>query len=165
MAAREAPPGATAAPPAAAAAAPSPRPPLKVGMTLDIQPGRLDEYRRRHDEIWPEVRAALRAAGLTNISLWAWPGGGRLFYYGEYAGAGPFDEAMARYAASPRVAEWEALMHTYQRRVVPGPRGGGGGEGAGGGGGRGEGGGEGGGGGGEGSVWWRPMELVYSSDF
>lgn len=102
-------------------------PKLKVAMTLDIQEGRLAEYKAQHDAIWPEVRAALAAAGLTNISLWAWPrpesgSGGRLFYYGEYVGEAPFDEAMARYAAAPRIAEWEALMHTYQKKL-PGPAG------------------------------------------
>ncbi|KAI8477509.1 MAG: hypothetical protein J3K34DRAFT_477037 [Monoraphidium minutum] len=111
-------------------------------MTLDIQGGKIAEYKARHDEIWPEVRAALAAAGLTNLSLWAWPHGGRLFYYAEYVGAAPFEEAMAEYAKAPRIAEWEALMHSYQQQLP-------------------------GGGGGEGgkSVWWQPMECVYSSDF
>jgi L-rhamnose mutarotase len=120
--------------------------PLKVGMTLDIAPGQLADYKQRHDEIWPEVKAALRDAGLTNISLWALPQDGRLFYYGEYVGAEPFEDAMARYAKAPRVAQWEELMHTYQRQLLGG-------------------GGDGDGDGGGGDVWWRPMELVYSSDF
>jgi L-rhamnose mutarotase len=31
--------------------------------------GREDEYQRRHDEIWPELVAALRDAGVHNYSL------------------------------------------------------------------------------------------------
>jgi L-rhamnose mutarotase len=111
----------------------------------------LAEYRSQHNTIWPEVKAALAGVGLTNISLWAWPGGSRLFYYAEFVGEEPFEEAMARYAGMPRIAEWEALMHSYQRRLVPAA---------------GEGGEGGQGGDGEGaSVWWRAMECVYSSDF
>jgi L-rhamnose mutarotase len=111
--------------------------------TAPLHPPQLAEYKRHHDEIWPEVRAALEAAGLTNISLWCWPAGGRLFYYAEFVGAEPFDEAMAKYAQAPRIQEWEELMHTYQRQL-PGD-GGVGGEG--------------------GGVWWQPMQRVYSSDF
>ena len=30
----------------------------------------LDEYIRRHDEIWPEMAASLREAGITNYTIW-----------------------------------------------------------------------------------------------
>lgn len=108
----------------------------------------LEEYKQHHDAIWPEVREALRSVGLTNISLWAWPPGGRLFYYAEYIGSEPLDAAMARYAAMPCIAEWEELMHTYQRQLpVPGKDGSSRDAGQ------------------DGSVWWHPMDCVYSSDF
>jgi len=122
--------------------------PLKVGMTLDIADGKLDEYKQHHDRIWPAVRTALAAQGLTNVSLWVWPPGGRLFYYAEYVGEQPFDQAMQRYASMERIQEWEELMHTYQKQlVVEGEEGGGGSS------------------SGSSSVWWRPMDCVYSSDF
>ena len=34
-----------------------------------LNPGAKDEYRRRHDEIWPELADLLRAAGITNYSI------------------------------------------------------------------------------------------------
>lgn len=37
--------------------------------TFEIRPGTEDEYKRRHDEIWPELVAAMREAGFRNYSL------------------------------------------------------------------------------------------------
>ncbi|HVW18858.1 MAG TPA: L-rhamnose mutarotase [Solirubrobacteraceae bacterium] len=36
---------------------------------FEIYPGQEDEYKRRHDEIWPELVADIKAAGLRNYSL------------------------------------------------------------------------------------------------
>jgi L-rhamnose mutarotase len=36
---------------------------------LRVRPDRLDEYRRRHMKVWPEMRAALSRAGWRNYSL------------------------------------------------------------------------------------------------
>ena len=36
---------------------------------FEIRPGAEVEYRRRHDDIWPEAVAAIRRAGLRNYSL------------------------------------------------------------------------------------------------
>lgn len=38
--------------------------------TARILPGMLEEYVRRHDQIWPEMAAALRESGITNYSIW-----------------------------------------------------------------------------------------------
>ena len=37
--------------------------------TLRVRPDRLDEYRARHERVWPEMLMALRDAGWTNYSL------------------------------------------------------------------------------------------------
>jgi L-rhamnose mutarotase len=34
-----------------------------------LHPGQRDEYRRRHDEIWPELKALLKQAGVSNYSI------------------------------------------------------------------------------------------------
>ncbi|WP_108398881.1 L-rhamnose mutarotase [Devosia submarina] len=36
---------------------------------LTIRPGRIAEYRRRHNEIWPEMLAALRASGIVHYDI------------------------------------------------------------------------------------------------
>jgi L-rhamnose mutarotase len=36
---------------------------------MKLKPGALDEYRRRHDELWPELAQALRDAGIYDYSI------------------------------------------------------------------------------------------------
>lgn len=35
-----------------------------------LKPGMRDEYKRRHDEIWPEMADELRKAGVRNYTIW-----------------------------------------------------------------------------------------------
>ncbi|MGB6200092.1 MAG: L-rhamnose mutarotase [Candidatus Acidiferrales bacterium] len=44
--------------------------PLKrVCFLLKVKPDRLEEYKRRHADVWPEMREALHKAGWYNYSL------------------------------------------------------------------------------------------------
>jgi len=36
---------------------------------MKLKPGHAEEYRRRHDEIWPELAATLRNAGIYDYSI------------------------------------------------------------------------------------------------
>lgn len=36
---------------------------------LTIRPGQIAEYRRRHDEIWPEMSEALKASGIVHYDI------------------------------------------------------------------------------------------------
>ena len=37
--------------------------------TFEIRPGAEDEYKRRHDEIWPELVEVIQGSGVSNYSL------------------------------------------------------------------------------------------------
>lgn len=41
----------------------------RVCFTFDIYEGAEDEYKKRHDEIWPELVEVIQSAGLKNYSL------------------------------------------------------------------------------------------------
>jgi L-rhamnose mutarotase len=41
----------------------------RVCFLLQVRPERLEEYRARHRDVWPEMLAALREAGWRNYSL------------------------------------------------------------------------------------------------
>jgi L-rhamnose mutarotase len=41
----------------------------RVAFLLGLKPGTEDEYRARHDAIWPEMSALLTEAGLRNYSI------------------------------------------------------------------------------------------------
>ena len=36
---------------------------------MKLKPGLTEEYKRRHDEIWPELAQVLRAAGISDYSI------------------------------------------------------------------------------------------------
>lgn len=110
--------------------------PLRMAMTLDIKPGKFQEYFDHHQKVWPEIQDALRIVGVRNLSLWNWQN--RLFYYCEYVGEKPFEEAMEEYSAMPKVQEWEELMHQYQQKL-PGDNVGG-------------------------DVWWQPCTMIVHQD-
>ena len=42
----------------------------KYAWKAKIQPGTLDEYIKRHDEIWPEMIEELKKAGIRNYTIW-----------------------------------------------------------------------------------------------
>lgn len=37
--------------------------------TMRLKPGTVEEYKRRHDELWPELAVALREAGISDYSI------------------------------------------------------------------------------------------------
>ncbi len=41
----------------------------KYAFRMKLNPGMQAEYKRRHDEIWPELEAALREAGVRDYSI------------------------------------------------------------------------------------------------
>ena len=71
-----------------------------------IKPGMKDEYKRRHDEIWPEMVALLKSAGIRNYTIWS--DGETLFGYYECEQGIEFAERTQ--AGSPIVDRWNAYM-------------------------------------------------------
>lgn len=63
------------------------------------------EYKRRHDEIWPEMLAALRAAGMHNYSIFR--DGSTLYAYLEVE---DLEQMTAALADDPVNARWQAYM-------------------------------------------------------
>ena len=44
--------------------------PEKIAFRMNLFPGRAAEYRKRHDEIFPELATALKDAGVSDYSIW-----------------------------------------------------------------------------------------------
>jgi L-rhamnose mutarotase len=78
----------------------------RVCFRLRVDPAQLDEYRRRHAQVWPEMRDALAAAGWQNYSLFL-ANDGQLIGYLE---CDDFDAAKAAMAATEVNARWQAEM-------------------------------------------------------
>ena len=41
----------------------------RICFVLQVKPDRIEEYKRRHSEVWPEMKSALRETGWNNYSL------------------------------------------------------------------------------------------------
>jgi L-rhamnose mutarotase len=44
--------------------------PERIAFRMKVHPGKIAEYRKRHDEIWPDLAQALRDAGVSDYSIW-----------------------------------------------------------------------------------------------
>ncbi len=71
-----------------------------------IKPGCKAEYVRRHNEIWPEMVAVLKAAGICNYTIYC--SGEELFGYYECEKGVAFAEKTQ--AESPVVQRWNDYM-------------------------------------------------------
>ena len=81
----------------------------RVCFLARIRPDRLDEYRARHQEVWPEMTDALREAGWANYTLFL-TDDGLLIGYLE---TDDFAEAQQRMAQADVNARWQAQMQPY----------------------------------------------------
>jgi L-rhamnose mutarotase len=77
----------------------------RIGFAMKLKPGAEAEYRRRHAAVWPEMLAALRAAGAVNYSIFL--RGDDLFGYLE---VDDFDRFRATMDATEVNARWQAEM-------------------------------------------------------
>jgi L-rhamnose mutarotase len=42
---------------------------VRVGFSMKIKDGKGDEYKKRHDEVWPEISEELKKAGVYDYSI------------------------------------------------------------------------------------------------
>ncbi|MGI5466801.1 L-rhamnose mutarotase [Streptomyces sp. CA-132043] len=81
----------------------------RVCFLLKVRPERLDEYRRRHAEVWPDMLAALSAAGWHNYSLFLREDGLLVGYLETH----DFAAAQEVMAATDVNARWQAEMAPF----------------------------------------------------
>jgi L-rhamnose mutarotase len=81
----------------------------RVCFLLRVRADRLDEYKARHEAVWPEMRAALSATGWRNYSLFL-RDDGLLVGYVE---ADDLAAAQAAMAATAVNARWQAEMAPF----------------------------------------------------
>jgi L-rhamnose mutarotase len=78
----------------------------RFAFTMRLHPGQAEEYRRRHDAIWPELAALLREAGITNYSIFLDERTHTLFGYLERRD----DHGMDALPAHPVMRRWWDFM-------------------------------------------------------
>jgi len=86
------------------------------GSIIGLKADKLDEYKRLHADVWPDVLARITLSGIRNYSIYVrkLPDGAHyLFTYFEYVGH-DFDADMAKMAADPKTQEWWTLCKPCQ---------------------------------------------------
>lgn len=80
--------------------------PERYAFRMRLNPGMAGEYRRRHDAIWPELTALLRAAGVSDYSIFLDEETNVLFGVLRR----PADHGMAALPSHPVMRRWWAHM-------------------------------------------------------
>jgi L-rhamnose mutarotase len=81
----------------------------RVCFLARVHPGRLEEYRAAHREVWPEMTAALSEAGWANYSIFL-AEDGLLVGYLE---TDDYEAALARMARTDVNTRWQAQMAPF----------------------------------------------------
>ena len=79
---------------------------IRMAFVMKVHPGAHAEYRRRHDQLWPEMAALLRAHGLGSYSIWLDAGRSLLFAQVEVESKERWDAV----ASDPVCRRWWAYM-------------------------------------------------------
>lgn len=92
---------------------------MRLCCTLDLHddPALIAEYERWHrpENIWPEIPASIRAAGVHDMQIYR--AGNRLFMVMEVTDDFSAARKAQADAANPRVVAWEHLMQRFQQTV------------------------------------------------
>ena len=110
----------------------------RYGMVIGLRDEKLEEYKRLHAAVWPDVLRMIRQCHIRNYSIYLRrldDGHRYLFSYFEYTGT-DFDADMARMAADPTTQQWWALCKPCQKPLAASPPG----------------------------EWWAGMEEVFHAD-
>ncbi len=86
----------------------------RVCFVVQVRAHRLEEYRERHQAVWPERLAALSAAGWTNYSLFLRPDGLLI----GYLETEDFEAAQRAMEETEVNARWQAEMAPFFEREL-----------------------------------------------
>lgn len=88
------------------------------GSVIALKPEKIDEYKRLHANVWPDVLAKITASNIKNYSIFLREPENLLFSYFEYHGD-DFDADMAAMAADPITKRWWAVCIPCQTPLEP----------------------------------------------
>ncbi len=77
----------------------------RFGSVIGVEPNKIEDYKRLHSAVWPEVLAKISECNIQNYSIFLREPENLLFSYFEYHGM-DFAADMAKMAADPKTQEW-----------------------------------------------------------
>ena len=78
----------------------------RIAFTMKLKPGNQEEYKRRHDNLWPEVAQLLRDSGISDYSIFLDRATDTLFAVQKVAG----DKGSQDLGKTEIVRNWWAYM-------------------------------------------------------
>ncbi len=79
---------------------------MRQAFVMQLKKGFEEEYRKRHDAIWPELKALLSESGVYDYSIFLDRESGRLFAFQKVRGASGSQDL----GTNPIVQKWWAYM-------------------------------------------------------
>lgn len=84
----------------------------RYGSAIQLKSHKLEEYKRLHEKVWPEVLKTIYDCNIRNYSIFYRDG--VLFSYFEYIGD-DYEADMKKMAADPKTQEWWTLTDPCQQ--------------------------------------------------
>ena len=84
----------------------------RIGSVIGIKPEFINEYKKTHADVWPEVLEKISESKIKNYSIFAQ--GDRLFSFFEYHGDN-FKEDMKKMKENRKFKEWEKFHENMFR--------------------------------------------------
>ena len=84
----------------------------RYGSIIGVRPEKLEEYKKLHAAVWPEVLQTIRECNIRNYSIYYKDG--LLFSYYEYVGT-DYEADMKKMAADPVTQKWWTFCEPCQR--------------------------------------------------
>ncbi len=82
----------------------------RVGFLLKVKSDKIEEYKKHHEAVWPEMLAALTRHGWHNYSLFMRPDG---LLFGYFETPDSFRQALDGMAGEAINERWQAFMAPY----------------------------------------------------
>ena len=86
-------------------------------LTLDLKndPKLIAEYKRHHENIWPEITKSIKDVGIVDLEIYLL--GARMFMIMEVNEEFSFEAKAKSDSENQKVREWEELMWKYQQAI------------------------------------------------
>jgi L-rhamnose mutarotase len=86
-------------------------------LTLDLKddPELIAEYKRYHENVWPEIAESIRGSGIEDMEIYLL--GTRMFMIMEVNEGFSFEAKAKSDALNAKVQEWENLMWRFQQAL------------------------------------------------
>jgi L-rhamnose mutarotase len=85
----------------------------RMGMVIGIAPDKIEEYRRLHAAVWPQVLARIAQSNIRNYTIFLREPENWLFGYWEYHGTN-YEADIAEISADPETQRWWTVCSPCQ---------------------------------------------------